>query len=466
MPNPENAADTSRREFVKIGGAALALAATQTAHSYASSAASYAKIIGANDRVRVGVVGCGDRMRGGDIPAFQASAKDLNFELVAVSDIWKLRREDGAAYIGKLTGNKIDPVVNNEALYARNDIDAVLIATADFQHAQHGIEAVKAGRDAYVEKPTAHTMEDARNFLAAVNKSSQIIAVGTQRRSTPAYMKAAEYIQSGKFGDIVMVEMTWNVNQPGRWRRPDVVPLLKEEDTDWTRYQLNLPKAPFDARKYLEFRLFWPYSSGIPDQWLVHQIDTVHWFTGLPHPRSVVANGGIYLWKDGRQNWDTMTAVFDYGPLDDHTKGFQVQYSSRFTNSAGGVKELYYANGGMIDMDKQTVTPTGGLNAKSAAEMKLPANMLPSFSLVDKAEQMETDATGAASKGDPQTEANMRNWMECVRSRKTPNASIQAGYSHSIALCMNVAAIQTGEKVTFDEKTQQVMAGGKPYVHV
>jgi predicted dehydrogenase len=284
--------------------------------------------------------------------------------------------------------------------------------------------------------------------------------VGTQRRSTPSYQKAAEYIKSGQFGDIVMVEMTWNVNQPGRWRRPNVVPLLKEEDTDWKRYLLNRPHVAFDARKYLEFRLFWPYSSGIPDQWLVHQIDTVHWFTGLPHPRSVVANGGIYLWKDGRQNWDTMTAVFDYGPLDDPTKGFQVQYTSRFTNSAGGVKELYYSNGGMIDMDKQTVTSTGGLSAKSAAEMGMKPNLLSSFSLVENAEAASTAAdTGA----DSQTSANMRNWMECVRSRKTPNASIEAGYSHSIALCMNVAAIQTGQKVTFDDKTQQVIAGGKVY---
>jgi predicted dehydrogenase len=444
--------ESTRRDFVKIGGAALAVAATQTARSYA-------KIVGANDRVRTGVVGCGDRMRSGDIVSFQYSAKDMNFEIVAVSDIWKMRREDGAAYVEKLSGNKIDAVPNNEALYSRKDIDAVLIATADFQHAQHGIEAVKAGCDAYVEKPTAHTMTDARNFLAAVNNSKQIVAVGTQRRSSPAYQKAYEFIQSGKFGDIVMVEMTWNVNQPGRWRRPDVVPLLKEEDTDWTRYQLNLPKAPFDARKYLEFRLFWPYSSGIPDQWLVHQIDTVHWFTGLPHPRSVVANGGIYLWKDGRQNWDTMTAVFDYGPLDDLTKGFQVQYTSRFTNSAGGTKELYYSNGGMIDMDKQTVTPTGGLGARDAAEMKLPANQLASVSLTDS-----TTSRGASEPA--MTHANMRNWMDCVRSRKTPNASIQAGYAHSIALCMNVAAIHTGQKVTFNEKTQQVMVGGKPYENV
>jgi predicted dehydrogenase len=439
---------------LKVGGAAVAASAVSW------NARSYAAILGANDRVRVGVVGCGDRMKQGDLPAFQQSAKDLNFQIVAVSDIWSRRREEGAAFIEKLCGNPIDQVRNNDELYARKDVDAVLIATADFQHAQHGIEAVNAGRDAYVEKPTANTMADARNFLAAVKKSGKIVQIGTQRRSTPAYMKAAEYIKSGKFGDIVMVEMTWNVNQPGRWRRPDVVPLLKEQDTDWKRFLLNRPYEPFDARKYLEFRLFWPYSSGIPDQWLVHQIDTVHWFTGLPHPRSVVANGGIYLWKDGRKNWDTMTAVFDYGPLDDLTKGFQVQYSSRFTNSAGGVKELYYSNGGMIDMDKHTVTPTGGLRAREAASMGLKENLLPSFSLVEKAETVSTDAdTGR----DPQTSANMRNWMECVRSRKTPNAPIEAGYNHSIALCMNIAAIHTGQKVTFDDKTQQVMVGGKVY---
>jgi predicted dehydrogenase len=447
--------NSNRRDFLKVSGAAVAASAVSW------NARSYAAILGANDRVRVGVVGCGDRMKQGDLPAFQQNARDMNFQIVAVSDIWSRRREEGAAYIQKLCGNPVEQARNNDDLYARKDVDAVLIATADFQHAQHGIEAVNAGRDAYVEKPTADTMDDARNFLVAVKKSGKIVQVGTQRRSTPAYMKAAEYINSGKFGDIVMVEMTWNVNQPGRWRRPDVVPLLKEQDTDWKRFLLNRPYEPFDARKYLEFRLFWPYSSGIPDQWLVHQIDTVHWFTGLPHPRSVVANGGIYLWKDGRQNWDTMTAVFDYGPLDDLTKGFQVQYSSRFTNSAGGVRELYYSNGGMIDMDKQTVTPTGGLREREAKSMGLKENLLPSFSLVEKT---ETVATEANTGGDPMTSANMRNWMECVRSRKTPNAPIEAGYNHSVALCMNIAAIQTGQKVTFDDKTQQVMVGGKVFV--
>jgi predicted dehydrogenase len=446
--------DSNRRDFLKMGGAALATAAVSW------NAKSYARVIGANDRVGVGVIGCGDRMKQSLIPAFHQNAQDMNFEFVAVSDIWNRRREEGAAYIQKICGGgSIAPVRNNDELYARKDVDAVLIATADFQHALHGVEAVKAGRDAYVEKPTAHTMADAKAFRDAVKQTGKIVQVGTQRRSTPSYQKAAEYIKSGKFGDIVMVEMTWNVNQPGRWRRPDVVPLLKEQDTDWKRYLMNRPYEPFNARKYLEFRLFWPYSSGIPDQWLVHQIDTVHWFTGYPHPRSVVANGGIYAWKDGRKNWDTMTAVFDYGPLDDPSKGFQVLYTSRQTNSAGGVKEIYYSVGGMLDMDKQIVTSEGGLKAKAAAEMGMKEDLLPTFSL-GEAQKAETSANTGA---DPMTSANVRNWMECVRSRKTPNADIDAGYSHSIALCMNVAAIQTGEKVTFDDKTQQVLVGGKPY---
>ncbi len=439
-----------RRQFLHVAG--MAAAATTF-----GSARSYARIQGANDRVRVGLVGFSDRTRGSLIPAFQQAAVNLNFELVAVSDIWNLRREAGGAALQKL-GNT-SPILcrNNDELYARKDIDAVIVGTADFQHALHGVEAVRAGRDAYVEKPMANTMEDARALRAAVKETSRVVQIGTQRRSAKNYQQAHEFLKSGKFGDIVAVEMTWNVNQPGRWRRPGLVDKLRQEDTDWNRYLLNRPKEAFDPRKYLEFRLFWPYSSGIPDQWLVHQIDTVHWFTGYPRPRSVVANGGIYLWQDGRRNWDTFTGVYDYGPLDEPSKGFQVIYSSRMTNSAGDVKEYYYSNGGMLDLDKNTVTDTGGLRENHAKAMGMKANLLPSMSIAEAA-AMET---GADTGADNATSANMRNWMECVRSRKTPNASVEAGYSHSVALCMTIAAIQTGQRVTFDDNTQDVVIGGQ-----
>jgi predicted dehydrogenase len=439
-----------RRDFLKV--AAKGIAALPIAR-----ASSFARAIGANDRVRVGVVGFSDRFRSSLLPAFLPASKELNFEIVAVSDIWDTRREAGKSHIEKLSGTPVDAVRNNDELYERKDIDAVIIATADFQHAQHGVEAVKSGRDAYVEKPLAHNMQDARAIRQAVHDSGRIVQIGTQRRSSPVYQAAYDYIRSGKFGDIVSVLMTWNVNQPGRWRRPKLVAGLREEQVDWKRYLLNNPYEPFDPRKYVEFRLFWPYSSGIPDQWMVHQIDTVHWFTGLPRPRSVVANGGIYFWQDGRKNWDTMTAVFDYGPLDDSSKGFQVVYTSRMTNEAGEVKELYYSNGGTLDLDKKTVSPEGGLTKRYADEMGMQPNLLPKISLLDSAPKI---ATSADTGGDPDTSANVRNWMECVRSRKTPNAHIDAGYQHSVALCMTIVAIQTGRRVTFDDAKQEVVVAG------
>jgi predicted dehydrogenase len=253
--------------------------------------------------------------------------------------------------------------------------------------------------------------------------------------------------------------MTWNVNQPGRWRLPDLCASIRENDTDWARFQMNRPKTAWDPRKYLEYRLFWPYSSGIPGQWMCHQIDTVHWFTGLPYPRNVVANGGIYQWPDGRTNADTLTAVFDYGPLNDAGKGFQVIYSSRFSNSAGGVKERYYANGGMLDLDTSEITPEGGLKEREAQVMNMKANLLEKYTL-----PKETIVAGADTGGDSLTSAHMRNWMECVRAKKiATNCPVEAGHSHAIACGMANAAFRTGLRVTYDPKKQQIMAGGKVF---
>jgi predicted dehydrogenase len=441
---------TTRRDFIKTTSAAGAGVAFSNLDILRPE-----RVLGANDRVRVAIVGASDRVMSSLVPSFQSLAESLNFELVAVCDIWKLRREEKPAEIaGKYKVKEPAKARNTEELYAMKDIDAVIVGTADFQHAYHAIEAIKAGKDVYAEKPFANIMSDAREALKVIGGSKQVFQVGTQRRSTPSYMRAKEYLETGKFGDIVMAEMTWNVNQPGRWRRPNVVPMLKEADTDWKRYLINRdPKIPFDARKYLEFRLFWPFSSGIPCQWMVHQIDTVHWFTGIPHPRSVVANGGVYLWKDDRKNFDTMTAVFDYHDAK-KDKSFQVLYTSRMTNSAGEIKEIYYSNGGTLNLDTNKVTPEGGLKERQAKEMKLRPNLLDPLTLSDEG-GIETAANTGADK---QTTAHMRNWMECVRNRnQKTNADIHAAYNHSVALCMTIAALQTGKKVTFDDKKQEVV---------
>ena len=441
---------SNRRTFIK--STALATGAL------AMSAKSYARIMGANDRVRVGVVGFSDRFKYSLLPPFVDLHKKMNFEIVALSDIWNRRRDEGKAHLEQKLGNTIQVFNNNEALYESKSVDAVFISTADFQHAVHTIEAVQAGCDIYTEKPLAETMADARAVLKAVRDSNKIVQIGSQRRSGENYHAAANFIQKGGFGPIVMVELMWNVNQPGRWRRPALVQDLKESDVDWKRFLVNRPSEAFDPRKYLEYRLFWPYSSGIPGQWMSHQIDTVHWFSGLAHPRSVVANGGIYQWKDGRKNADTLTVVFDYGPLNDPTSGFQVQFTSRFSNSAGETKELYYSNAGMINLDTNEITDLGGLREKEAAAMGLKPNLLVPQKL--EGAKVTYDANTGA---DTLTFAHVKNWMECIRSRKQPNAPIEAGYQHSIANIMATAAYRTGQKVTFDEKRQEVLAGGKPW---
>ena len=446
----------NRREILRTGSlGTLGLLASQSFQS----ARAQARVAGSNERIRIGIVGFSDRLTGTLLPAYKAVANEFNCEIVGVSDIWSRRRDEAKAYFTKNFGQEIPTYRNNEELYEKAKPDAVIISTADFQHAVHAIEAIEAGCDVYCEKPFAVTMQDARAALKAVKSSDRVLQVGSQRRSGQTYMAASEYLKSGKFGPIVAAEMTWNVNQPGRWRRPELVAAIREQDVDWKRFLCNRPDDKWDPRKYLEFRLFWPYSSGIAGQWMCHQIDTIHWFTGLPHPRSVAANGGIYQWKDGRTNFDTLTAVFDYGPLDDPTSGFQVTYSSRFSNSAGETQEIYYSNGGELNLGTGKVTSNGGMKEKEAAAMQMQPNLLADYKLDGSGGAITAANTGT----DELTTAHMKNWLECLRSRKQPNAPVEAGYQHSIATIMANAAARTGERVTFDEKTQEVMAGGKVF---
>ena len=228
--------ENKRRNFIKktslaTGGIFLG--------ANAMSASSYRKIIGSNDRVRVGIVGFSNRVKGALIPAFNGHSKAQNFEIVGVSDIWNRRRDEGSAFIKEVTGNKIKQWRNNEEMYADNKIDAAIISTADFQHALHTVQAANAKKDVYCEKPFAETMADARIGMKAVKESGIVFQIGSQRRSGNNYHAANDYIKSGKFGDIVMVEMTWNVNQPGRWRLPKLTSEIRESDTDWKRYQID-----------------------------------------------------------------------------------------------------------------------------------------------------------------------------------------------------------------------------------
>jgi hypothetical protein len=165
------------------------------------------------------------------------------------------------------------------------------------------------------------------------------------------------------------------------------------------------------------------------------------------------------MWKDGRRNWDTITAVFDYGPENEPDSGFQVTFQSRMHNGDDDPSEIYYSNGGELNLVTNTVSPKGGLNKSHAQAMGMQPNLLPQMNLSDVEKVVASANTG----GDSLTSNHIRNWMECVRSRKQPNAPVEAGYSHSVATIMTTASSHSGMKATFDSKKQEVMVGGKPF---
>ena len=444
----------SRRDFCR-GSAGLAgiLAAGAAPSLYAA---------GANERVRVACVGYSDRFRQSLLPSFRGHMKRLNFDMVAVADLWKKRlNENAKPALEKAFGHEIKAYSSDVELYEKaKDVDAVIISTADFQHAQHAVHAVNAGKDVYCEKPMAEDMYSANMLLDAVTAKRNagfapgaVLQIGSQRRSGASYHAAKEYLQSGKFGKLTFVDLCWNVNQSRRWRRDEkLVRSLKREDIDWNLWLLDRDPAEytFDPRKYLEFRLFWPFSSGIPGQWMCHQIDTVGWYTGLQYPLSAVSSGGVYAWNDGRMSFDTFTTILEYGPSKLNDRGFQAIFSSRQTNSARGNVEKYHGPNGTIDLCSGRWSNEGVEGAKRKTGK-----------LTD---HYQAAVTAANTGGDPLTSSHMGNWMECVRARKNPNAPVEAGYGHAIALIMSNAACRTGMKATFDPKTRQVMVAGKPFV--
>ena len=228
----------TRRNFVQAASAGAALAAMPGILK--AQQAPSQNVVGANSRVRVACVGFSNRFEDALLPSFLKNKDDLNFDMVALADLWSVRREEGKAKLEEKLGHPIALYKSDEELYEKaKDVDAVIISTADFQHAMHTVHAVKAGKDSYSEKPCAEDMDAANAVLDAVNEARKannrggaVVQIGSQRRSGNAYHIANDYIRSGKFGDITYVDLCWNVNQPNRWRRGDLPKKLKEADTN------------------------------------------------------------------------------------------------------------------------------------------------------------------------------------------------------------------------------------------
>lgn len=459
-----------RRTFVKQAAVA-ATAIGMTAHSYG-------RVLGSNDRIRIGHLGCGWRSEG-HVNMVKLASKQTQVESVAICDIWSLALEQRAAQVKKYFEVNPQSYKYSEDMLARKDLDGVMIATGDHQHAKLCAEVVRAGKDCYVEKPFANVLSEAKEARKAVRETKQVVQMGTQFRSQPYPLAVRDIVRSGRIGEIVHIEQEWNVNEE-RWRfvKNDTgnndemlqdrklewrrwlygrKSILREEDTDWERWLLGKPERPFDPHIYLEFRLYKDFSSGIFDQWMSHGVDLVHLWTDEKYPKSAVANGGIYAWRDDRQNPDTAVAALTY------PKGFLYTYKTTLGNSyrsftrimgRDGTIEGHGCEGGYL----YTITKEGGRDEFSE-ETEPDYRSIPiTASPQEHEEVLHVPGAPSPSSQGPNDDdvVHMMNWLTAMRARKDPNANVDHGFSHSIVCIMAAQSYWSGKKLYWNSEKEEI----------
>jgi predicted dehydrogenase len=298
----------SRRQFVATAGA------TATA----LSARSYARTLGANDRIRVGFIGPGRRGFAAHVETLARLYKDgASLELAAVNDVYEVHRQRAANYIEKQTGKKPAIYRDYREMLADGTLDAVSIATPDHWHARQAIDSLAAGVHVYCEKPMTHTLEEAHEVVAAWKKSGLVMQVGVQSTSLPAWDEARAMIDAGKLGKVVQFQTEYFRNSSyGMTRHNEITKEMTPQSIDWAQWQgvkegLSEDR-PFDREVYAQWRCYWPYSLGMMGDLFMHRITGMLKATGLRMPGRVVAGGGIFLEYDDRQVPDVSSIIVDF----------------------------------------------------------------------------------------------------------------------------------------------------------
>jgi predicted dehydrogenase len=399
----------SRRSFV--AGASLAMLRPD-------------RVMGANDRVSVAAIGCGERGLVGEILEFQ---KETNADLTVVCDTWGKQRERAAAAVQKAAGREPKKLVHYQDVLAMKDVDAVVIATPDHLHCTMLRDAIRAGKDVYIEKPLAMNMKELIEAVDTVKRSKQVVQVGTQVRSWPSSVAGRAFVSSGGLGKIFKIEQSRNDYRP-YWHLYGERP-VQESDVEWKAFLQNRRFRPWHPDQYTAWYGYREFSLGPQTGFMSHFVDLVHFVTGATFPRRVTALGGIYRWKDARTAPDSFEAILEY------PEGFLVRYNTTFgTDSNSFLK--FFGTRGVMDAtnwgDPWLISGQRGEADSIPAGAKIPE---------------------AAST------PHMKNWLECLHSRKEPAAPIDAGYQHAVACLMADESWVRGTRMTYNPAKRQIHAG-------
>jgi predicted dehydrogenase len=431
----------SRRAFLQKTAAAAAGSV-----ALSKSALSYSRIVGANERIALGHIGVG--VRGRELQGMAAQLKDSkNVEMTAVCDLWTVNLDQAVADNQKYYGRAPRAYRHAEEMLAAGNVDAVFISTPEHGHSLQLKMVAEAGKDAYCEKPMGNVLAEVQAARDAVlARKNLVVQIGTQHRSEPYGVRVRDLIRQGVLGDVTKYEIAWNYHGP-RWRGRPEVKEIREQDTDWHAWLMNKPYRPFDPQLYFEYRLYTEFSSGIADQWMSHGIDLCHFFLDETHPLSAVAHGGIFAWHDGRQNPDTFQTLLTY------PKGFLVSYATSFGNDAPGYTRIMGT--------KATLFNTGGEGSPRWALVEEKGNHEQDDDVDAKRARknilLPGDTTLAPMGIADEDLSHMTNWFDCLRSRKEPNATVRDGFAHSVACMMAARSYESGKKIYWDAKAEEML---------
>ena len=298
--------DLNRRNFLKAAGAAATVETFlgSRTHLLAEAQSEPAKPVAANDQIQIALIGAGGQGQGDTKVAVQVPG----VKLVAVADCYDGRLEHSK----ELWGSDLFTTRNYAEILERKDIDAVIIGTPDHWHKQVAVDAMKAGKDVYCEKPMIHLYADGPQMIEAGRVNNRIIQVGSQRVSSVIYIKAKELLAAGAIGQLNMVTARWDRNSSiGAWNYT-VPPDASTESCDWPRFLGTAPQIPFNGEHFFQWRKWKAYGSGVAGDLFVHLFSGTHFITGSHGPTRAMATGGLRFWKDGRDVPDVMLGLFDY----------------------------------------------------------------------------------------------------------------------------------------------------------
>lgn len=378
-----------RRDFLKTLGAG---AASTLASSFGSSARGYL----ANDTIEIGCIGTGGRCQ----RLMQSLATIPGVRISAVCDVWDVHLDKGK----QLADPAAFATKNYQELLARQDLDAVLIGTPDHWHSPLAIQACEAGKDVYVEKPLTHDRHEGQAVVDAQHKYQKIVQVGMQQRSMPHLQKGYEIIKSGQLGEIHKVHLTWNRNS-ARHQRNKLG--IDPTSVDWKQFLGSAREQPFDEYRFRNWRWFWDFGGGILTDLMVHFIDVANWYLDLDHPQTATTIGDNFMTKDLWETPDTIQTLLRYPD-----QQVQIYFEGTFINARNAAMLEFMGSEGTLYLDR------GRYEIHPERNHKL-----------DYSEWVLGEGPrGADFYTQPDGELlHLTNWVDCLRSRQTPNAPAEAG---------------------------------------